>query len=423
MANLDVQKIGRYIAEKRKEKGLTQVRLGEELGVTGKTISRWENGNYMPDLSLIIPLSEILGVSLNELLNGESIVAEENTAEAVAEKAEQSIVNTIVYSNEKMKQMKRQYALWLAGVLAVICLVIAFLYGMVYAEVPYQAGDTTEWEVNLQNHSAYEMALSEQGEPVFTHTDRAMKKAKSDYSDAIEVLKGKYNLLPFSKFTYKWYIDYCNETEGFDERVQEQLAGLKSFIAIYDNSFQWKQMLSQETVGTEEKGEMNITVMQSAFVIMVVGSLMLIVTACTEGMDAIGYVIYKGRAEAKVLELEEYSIQKSRRLVEKEIDENEREAIWETVDKNVHYVPFRYKNYKKTILGWSTEETKWRARYPYLRKQNVWEQGETLELHYSLKKPWRYAVCDKHLWIVTGIKCVAYIGIVLIGVLLLVGSV
>ena len=65
---MDSKKIGAFIAVNRKKKGLTQEQLGERLGVTNKTISRWENGNYMPDLSMLEPLSKELEITLNELL-------------------------------------------------------------------------------------------------------------------------------------------------------------------------------------------------------------------------------------------------------------------------------------------------------------------------------------------------------------------
>lgn len=70
---MDQKKIGQFIAQLRREKGLTQEALGERLGVTNKTVSRWENGNYMPDVSLLPALSEELGVGVNELLSGERI--------------------------------------------------------------------------------------------------------------------------------------------------------------------------------------------------------------------------------------------------------------------------------------------------------------------------------------------------------------
>lgn len=67
---MDQIQIGKFIAELRKEKGLTQMALGEKLGVTNKTVSRWENGNYMPDISMMPSLCSELGISINELITG-----------------------------------------------------------------------------------------------------------------------------------------------------------------------------------------------------------------------------------------------------------------------------------------------------------------------------------------------------------------
>lgn len=94
---MDTKKIGKFISENRKRKGLTQEQLGELLGVTNKTISRWENENYMPDLSLLIPLSETLDISLNELLNGKYI-----TEDKIMETTEKSLKNTINYSKNML---------------------------------------------------------------------------------------------------------------------------------------------------------------------------------------------------------------------------------------------------------------------------------------------------------------------------------
>lgn len=73
---MDQKKIGCFIAELRKEKKLTQTELGELLGVTNKTVSRWETGNYMPDLAIIQRLCEELGIGLNELLSGHRLDVE-----------------------------------------------------------------------------------------------------------------------------------------------------------------------------------------------------------------------------------------------------------------------------------------------------------------------------------------------------------
>ena len=68
---MDQIAIGRYIARKRKEQNLTQEQLSEQLGVSNKTISKWENGKCMPDYSLIQKLCEALAVTLPELMDGE----------------------------------------------------------------------------------------------------------------------------------------------------------------------------------------------------------------------------------------------------------------------------------------------------------------------------------------------------------------
>ena len=65
---MDQYKIGRFIAEKRKQKNMTQEALGEKVGVNNKIVSRWETGRYMPDLDTISVLCDELEISVNELL-------------------------------------------------------------------------------------------------------------------------------------------------------------------------------------------------------------------------------------------------------------------------------------------------------------------------------------------------------------------
>ena len=70
---MDQERIGKFIYDCRKKKGLTQEDLAEKLGVTSKSISRWENGNTMPDYSLLKDLCSELDINVNELLSGEKI--------------------------------------------------------------------------------------------------------------------------------------------------------------------------------------------------------------------------------------------------------------------------------------------------------------------------------------------------------------
>ena len=107
---MDTKKIGAFIAMNRKKKGYTQEQLAEKLGVTNKTISRWENGHYMPDLSLLEPLSKELDITLNELLAGEEIDKEE-----AMEYSEQNLIQTIDYTDKKIKDEHKKISLFIIG--------------------------------------------------------------------------------------------------------------------------------------------------------------------------------------------------------------------------------------------------------------------------------------------------------------------
>ena len=75
---MDQLKIGKFIAECRKQKCLTQIQLAEKLSITDKAVSKWERGVAMPDTSIMLELCDILSISVNELLSGEKIDMENN---------------------------------------------------------------------------------------------------------------------------------------------------------------------------------------------------------------------------------------------------------------------------------------------------------------------------------------------------------
>ncbi len=95
---MDQKQIGLFIAQLRREKNLTQEQLGERVGVTNKTVSRWENGNYMPDLATLQILCAELDVSVNELLSGRRLEEEE-----FRQKADENLLCTM----QQMKAMRR----------------------------------------------------------------------------------------------------------------------------------------------------------------------------------------------------------------------------------------------------------------------------------------------------------------------------
>ena len=84
---MDQEKIGKFIAACRKEKGFTQASLAEKLGITDRAVSKWETGKSLPDASIMMELCELIGTNVNELLTGERIALDEYT-----KKAEQSLI-------------------------------------------------------------------------------------------------------------------------------------------------------------------------------------------------------------------------------------------------------------------------------------------------------------------------------------------
>ena len=89
---MDQVKIGRFIAERRKAKHMTQMQLAEKLNITDRAVSKWETGRSMPDAALMPQLCELLGITINDLFNGEVIVMEdykEKSEQLLAEMAKQ----------------------------------------------------------------------------------------------------------------------------------------------------------------------------------------------------------------------------------------------------------------------------------------------------------------------------------------------
>lgn len=97
---MDQIKIGKFIAEIRKEKGLTQSQLAEKLLISNKTVSKWETGKGMPEVSLMLPLCEELGINVNELLTGERIPTKN-----YIEKAEENMMKLVNEAQESKKKI------------------------------------------------------------------------------------------------------------------------------------------------------------------------------------------------------------------------------------------------------------------------------------------------------------------------------
>ncbi|MDE6731298.1 MAG: helix-turn-helix domain-containing protein [Oscillospiraceae bacterium] len=115
---MDTVKIGKFLAELRRERELTQEQLAEQLGISNKTISRWENGNYMPPVEMLMELSEFYGVSINELLSGRRL-DESETRSAAEENLKSALENSAFSLEDKKRYYARKWTKehWYAYVL------------------------------------------------------------------------------------------------------------------------------------------------------------------------------------------------------------------------------------------------------------------------------------------------------------------
>lgn len=97
---MDQIKIGRFIAEMRKEQSLTQRQLADRIGISDKTVSKWETGKGLPEVSLMMPLCDTLRINVNELLSGERLTDSE-----YQEKAEENIMDLVKEREESKKKI------------------------------------------------------------------------------------------------------------------------------------------------------------------------------------------------------------------------------------------------------------------------------------------------------------------------------
>lgn len=111
---MDQAKIGAFIAQARKEKSYTQRQLADILGISDKTVSKWETGNGLPEVSLMMPLCDALGITVNELLSGERL--SEQTYQAKAEE------NMVRLMREKYSYLAFTAVISVLSAVFVVCL-------------------------------------------------------------------------------------------------------------------------------------------------------------------------------------------------------------------------------------------------------------------------------------------------------------
>lgn len=120
---MNQEEIGKFISSCRKDKGLTQTQLAEMLNITNRAVSKWETGKSCPDVSIMLELCDILGITVNELLSGERIVMED-----YQKKAEENLLELQSKKEKAQKSWSSLEMVWLTITLLLIPVHLAINY-------------------------------------------------------------------------------------------------------------------------------------------------------------------------------------------------------------------------------------------------------------------------------------------------------
>lgn len=283
---MDLIKIGKYIADKRKALGLTQKQVADKLGMSDKSVSKWERGLCLPDVSILMTLCDMLGISINEFFAGEDI-REEN----YIQKSEDNLIQIAKDSKYKLKNLKRA----IIG-LALIVLIISFSLGLIlvqkysYPENYITAADKEGTEMktaellsgvdgaflfNYHTKEKFQSLTIYMSEYHFGKLSAKNKITELSYKEVESPTEGKIVLVPdFEKFEVKLIVADTSAKHSTTILILENVEGREYYlrsatqieekVSIQKNSEQGlaafiygKDSLSTTPVQNMEQGEID----------------------------------------------------------------------------------------------------------------------------------------------------------------------
>jgi len=125
---MEQMKIGKFIAECRKKKGLTQMQLAEKLNITDRAVSKWENGKSLPDSSIMLELCDLLSISVNDLLSGEVVTMDNYNKEL-----ENNLLEMVKQKEENDKRLLR-----IEIVMGICCIIPVIASTIIVLTVPLE---------------------------------------------------------------------------------------------------------------------------------------------------------------------------------------------------------------------------------------------------------------------------------------------
>lgn len=201
---MEQQKIGSFLKELRKEKNLTQEQLAEILNVSGRTVSRWETGSNMPDISLLVELAEFYKISISEIIDGE------RKSENMNEEVKETALKVSGYAEMiNLKIRKRLFWLTIAALIGMIAFVIIEASG---ADVPGSVYENIAGAgLGLNFGMLIVLAMYLSGILGKIKAEKALKEKKRTYTNVFQMTMGFMCCLLGIVFT----LAHINNTAGY----------------------------------------------------------------------------------------------------------------------------------------------------------------------------------------------------------------
>ena len=217
---MNQEKIGKFIANNRKKKNMTQSELAEILGVTDRSVSNWENGKCMPDLSLFKPLCKELDITINELMSGEKLSKEDYQS-----KLEENIIDLTLKAKNKTNR-KIILIILILFFLLLTFIIGVFVYNFYELDVSYDENimkcnfsdntlNYTITGVSVMNTNYIEKKLDNNKIYIFHSTINIYNKRRSNYDYG----KSLSSLLGDKKVPFRSFLKINNESEKYNNII------------------------------------------------------------------------------------------------------------------------------------------------------------------------------------------------------------
>lgn len=240
---MDKEKMGKFISEARKAKGLTQKDLASIIYISDKAVSKWERGLSFPDIEILESLAGALDVSIVELLKSERIKKLEPDTESL-------IKDTLQLTKDENKKNKKRNIVISSVIITILTLLGIIFFYLTTPKYDKNLASVQDYilgksniigEVNtdyfLNKSEDFMIGATKSGMAVFVNPDKAFKTLKKNYKDGIRLIRKEFCKSNLSKRNFDCYKNLGWQVTSGTSNEKEEARFVSSFMDIYENSF------------------------------------------------------------------------------------------------------------------------------------------------------------------------------------------